>query len=125
MSVLKLPLFRRPSTESRRISSFHIFLSYNSYFRKYCKLVYTKCGYGNICYRYNVSPIPLNTHLGVENFTKVFRFVFWDVLPGSIIVYRRFRGTCCLHHQGDLIAAVHGSTSQKTNLNFLLAAVRT
>jgi hypothetical protein len=30
-----------------------------------------------------------------------FRFVFWDVLPYRIIVYRRFRGTCCLHHQGD------------------------
>jgi hypothetical protein len=30
-----------------------------------------------------------------------FRFVFWDVLPCKIIVDRRFRGTCCLHHQGD------------------------
>jgi hypothetical protein len=30
-----------------------------------------------------------------------FRFVFWDVLPYKIIVDRRFRGTCCLHHQGD------------------------
>jgi hypothetical protein len=29
-----------------------------------------------------------------------FRIVFWDVLPCKIIVYRRFRGTCCLHHQG-------------------------
>jgi hypothetical protein len=29
-----------------------------------------------------------------------FRFVFWDVLPCKIIVDRRFRGTCCLHHQG-------------------------
>jgi len=29
------------------------------------------------------------------------RFVFWDVLPCKIIVDRRFRGTCCLHHQGD------------------------
>jgi hypothetical protein len=46
-----------------------------------------------------------------------FRFVFWDVLPGKIIVDRRFRGACCLHH--------HGSTSQKTNLNFILAAART
>jgi hypothetical protein len=32
-----------------------------------------------------------------------FRFVFWDVLPCKIIIDRRFRGTCCLHHQGDLI----------------------
>jgi hypothetical protein len=30
-----------------------------------------------------------------------FRFVFWDVLPCKIIVNRRFRGTCCLHHQGS------------------------
>jgi hypothetical protein len=29
-----------------------------------------------------------------------FRFVFWDVLPCKIIVYRRFRGAYCLHHQG-------------------------
>jgi hypothetical protein len=28
------------------------------------------------------------------------RIVFWDVLPCKIIVDRRFRGTCCLHHQG-------------------------
>jgi hypothetical protein len=28
-----------------------------------------------------------------------FRIVFWDVLPCKIIVDRRFRGTCCLHHQ--------------------------
>jgi hypothetical protein len=30
-----------------------------------------------------------------------FRFVFWDVLPCKMTVDRRFRGTCCLHHQGD------------------------
>jgi hypothetical protein len=30
-----------------------------------------------------------------------FKFVFRDVLPCKIIVDRRFRGTCCLHHQGD------------------------
>jgi hypothetical protein len=30
-----------------------------------------------------------------------FRFVFWDVPPCKIIVNGRFRGTCCLHHQGD------------------------
>jgi hypothetical protein len=29
-----------------------------------------------------------------------FRIVFWDILPCKIIVDRRFRGTCCLHHQG-------------------------
>jgi hypothetical protein len=29
-----------------------------------------------------------------------FRFVLWDVLPCKIIVDRRFRGVCCLHHHG-------------------------
>jgi hypothetical protein len=61
--------------------------------------------------------------------TLKFKFVFWDVLPYKIIVGRRFRGTCCLHHQGPLkrrsTIILHGSTSQKTNLNFILAAVRT
>jgi hypothetical protein len=28
--------------------------------------------------------------------------VFWVVVPCSLVdVYRRLRGTCCLHHQGD------------------------
>jgi hypothetical protein len=28
--------------------------------------------------------------------------VFWVVVPCSLVdVYRRFRDTCCLHHQGD------------------------
>jgi hypothetical protein len=28
--------------------------------------------------------------------------VFWNVAPCSLVeVYRRFRGTLCLHHQGD------------------------
>jgi hypothetical protein len=43
-----------------------------------------------------------------------FRFVFWNVLPCKIIVDRRFRGACCLHHRPD----DGGSTSQKTYLNF-------
>jgi hypothetical protein len=47
-----------------------------------------------------------------------FRIVFWDVLPCKIIVDRVFRGTCCLHHQGSTII-LHGSTSQKTILNFI------
>jgi hypothetical protein len=30
--------------------------------------------------------------------------VFWVVALCSLVeVYRRFRGTCCLHHQGDEI----------------------
>jgi hypothetical protein len=28
--------------------------------------------------------------------------VFWVVAPCSLVnLYRRFRGSCCLHHQGD------------------------
>jgi hypothetical protein len=29
-----------------------------------------------------------------------FRIAFWDVLPCKRIFDRRFRGTCCLQHQG-------------------------
>jgi hypothetical protein len=37
--------------------------------------------------------------------------VFWVVTPCSLVeVYRRFRGACCLHHQGD----DRGATNQKT-----------
>jgi hypothetical protein len=35
--------------------------------------------------------------------------VFWVVVPCSLAeVSRRFRGTCCLHHQGDRGAAARG-----------------
>jgi hypothetical protein len=28
--------------------------------------------------------------------------VFWVVVPCSLVeIYQRFRGPCCLHHQGD------------------------
>jgi hypothetical protein len=43
-------------------------------------------------------------HVRFQVFTAAsmkFRFVFWDVLPCKIIVDRRFRGRCCLHHQGE------------------------
>jgi hypothetical protein len=39
-----------------------------------------------------------------------FRFVFWDVLPCKIIVDRRFRGTCCLHHLGDDSSHIQSTT---------------
>jgi hypothetical protein len=30
--------------------------------------------------------------------------VFWVVAPRNLVeVYRRFRGTCCLHHHGDAL----------------------
>jgi hypothetical protein len=36
--------------------------------------------------------------------------VFWVVAPCSLVeVYQRFRGPCCLHHQGT-----DGTTTQKT-----------
>jgi hypothetical protein len=31
----------------------------------------------------------------------MFTVVFWDILPCKMIVDRRFRGACCLRHQGD------------------------
>jgi hypothetical protein len=46
--------------------------------------------------------------------------VFWVVVPCSLVeVYRRFRGACCLHRQGD-----EGSTSQKTAIFSCRCAVR-
>jgi hypothetical protein len=51
--------------------------------------------------------------------------VIWVVAPCSLVeVYRRFRGACCLHHQGVTLimeaplnrwyARLHGATTQKT-----------
>jgi hypothetical protein len=43
--------------------------------------------------------------------------VFWDVAPCSLVeVYRRFRGACFLHHQGDELTEAE-STSE-TSVNF-------
>jgi hypothetical protein len=42
--------------------------------------------------------------LGFEVLTAVSTkmAVFWVVAPCSLVeVYQRFRGNCCLHHQGD------------------------
>jgi hypothetical protein len=66
----------------------------------------------------------------------LFRIVFWDVLPCKIIVDRRFKGTYCLQHhpwwwrqyvplKRRSTIILQGRTSQKTILNFILAAVRT
>jgi hypothetical protein len=41
--------------------------------------------------------------------------VYWDAAPCSLVeVYRRFRGTFCLHHQGNR----PGATSQKSSSEF-------
>jgi hypothetical protein len=60
----------------------------------------------------------------------MFSIVFWDVLPCKMIVNRRFRGAYSLDHQSAhlkrrLTIILHSSTSQKTILNIILAAVRT
>jgi hypothetical protein len=38
-----------------------------------------------------------------EQLIMEFRIVFWDVLLCKIILDRRFRGTCCLHHPSYLM----------------------
>jgi hypothetical protein len=47
-----------------------------------------------------------------------FRIVFWDVLPCKIIVDRRFRGTCCLHHQ--VLISLNSEISNCAGVNLLL-----
>jgi hypothetical protein len=44
----------------------------------------------------------LRHYIGFEVLTAVGMkmAVFWVVAPCSLVVYQRFRGTCCLHHQG-------------------------
>jgi hypothetical protein len=62
------------STESRRISYFHNFLSFSYYFRKYFTLMYRKTfGYGNLHHQHNVSPIRLRALLDAEKFMKAVR----------------------------------------------------
>jgi hypothetical protein len=73
MSVLKLPLLV-PSTESRKISSFHNFLSLNNYFRKYFKLV---CLYVCVC----VVMETLSTSITFLLFTCM-HFRVWGILWG-------------------------------------------
>jgi hypothetical protein len=45
--------------------------------------------------------------------------VFWVVAPCSLVeVYQRFRGPCCLHHQGDETTHLH--THRRENLKSYL-----
>jgi hypothetical protein len=48
--------------------------------------------------------------------------VFWVVAPWSLVeVYQRFRGPCCLHHQGDEVATrLHGATTHKSAIFLFL-----
>jgi hypothetical protein len=39
------------------------------------------------------------------------KIAFWDRAPCSLVdVYRRLRGACCLHYQGDEISDCEEST---------------
>jgi hypothetical protein len=58
------------STGSRRIISFHDFLSFMIMLGNILNNR-KKCGYGKFNHRYNVSPIHKHAVLGVEDFTKV------------------------------------------------------
>jgi hypothetical protein len=42
--------------------------------------------------------------------------VFWVVVPCSLVeVYRRFKGDCCLHHQGAMV--MDASSMSETLVN--------
>jgi hypothetical protein len=48
--------------------------------------------------------------------------VFWVVAPCSLVeVYQRFRGPCCLHHQGDRPEDSHLRTHSCENLKSYIA----
>jgi hypothetical protein len=48
----------------------------------------------------SVGAVMLFNEREIDNSSKM--AVFWVVAPCSLVeVYRRFRGPCCLHHQGD------------------------
>jgi hypothetical protein len=49
--------------------------------------------------------------------------VFWVVAPCSLIeVYQSFKGTCCLHYQGDVEALIalimEAASTSETSANF-------
>jgi hypothetical protein len=55
----------------------------------------------------------------VDTLSKAIRkvAVFWLVAPlGLVEVYRRFRGTSCLHHQGALM--MEAESTSETSANF-------
>jgi hypothetical protein len=54
-----------------------------------------------------------------------FRFVFWDVMPCKIIVDRRFRGTCCLHHQSTGLLYNSDPFAQGSLIALMMEAART
>jgi hypothetical protein len=103
--------------------------------------IHIRVGYKSLCFY--LRKLPFYELLA----TLMLRIVFWDVLSCKMIVDRRFRGVYCLHHKGWGIThpwwfphpwwwrqyaplkrrstiILHDSTSQKTILNIILAAVR-
>jgi hypothetical protein len=67
-----------------------------------------------------INPTDSPCYVGFEVLTAVSTkmAVFWVVAPCSLVkVYQRFRGPCCLHHQGD---ESHGATTQKTAVLMLV-----
>jgi hypothetical protein len=57
-------------------------------------------------------------HVGFEVLTAVSTKmdVFWVVTPCCLVeVYRRFRGPCCLHHQGLMMEANFYPTTRRYN----------
>jgi hypothetical protein len=54
--------------------------------------------------------------------------VFWVVAPCSPVeVYQRFRGPCCLHHQGDLdlmALMMEAARTSETLVNFYQTTLR-
>jgi hypothetical protein len=100
-----------------------------------------------------VSDFTISPVVGLEVLTaaSMQMAVFWIVAPCSLVeVYQRFRGTCCLHHQGThsspwwwrqqvplkrwyTSTRIHGATTQKTaifispavwNIIFLVCSLR-
>jgi hypothetical protein len=46
--------------------------------------------------------------------------VFWVVAPCSLVeVYQRFRGTCCLHHQGNRFLTLIGNFRKNNQVRSL------
>jgi hypothetical protein len=43
--------------------------------------------------------ISYNVRFRVLTVASMKMIAFWDVVPSSLEVGRRFRGVCCLHHQ--------------------------
>jgi hypothetical protein len=54
-----------------------------------------------------VSGLAEHSLLALKELMKMFRVVFWDILPCKMIVDRRFRGAYCLHHPMDMNNKLH------------------